>query len=145
MENTELLINMYFKIDDELDGYWQSFIVINTAVIGWLFAKEDKFNNFQKTICSIAYGIFVVLIYMAMDDDFIFFEAVVADLNKITQEDSFLQNLKDSELKKYLSKPFESNWGVKWKVGYIISALGILFFIISDVLTSRRGKRKDGN
>ena len=73
MEDFKLVIEIYYKLDGELDSYWQIFVAVYTAIIGWLVIKKDKFDNYRKVVCTVAYGVFVVLIFFAINDDFKFF------------------------------------------------------------------------
>jgi len=65
---------------------WGVLATFNTAFIGWLLAKPDAFGNQQKTVATIGYLLFCLIMVIGFVGTYKNLDAAVTDLNAALRE-----------------------------------------------------------
>lgn len=138
MENwIELLSNA----NNAIGSVWTTFMMINTAIIGWILTKKSKFTNLHFKIACVGYLVFCAGMFAAFDAKYEYRNAILSDLklefNREVQDKSYPYYVKTtkghevSNISKYINK--QSKDYLRGMFGWIfISAIIIMYVFYLD-------------
>ena len=88
MEFQEAL-DLVFKLGGEIDFLWNSYIVVNVVIIGWLLSIKERANLKRKTIATIVYLIFISINLRALINTYAFLDVATEELKSIAHTMTF--------------------------------------------------------
>jgi hypothetical protein len=84
------ILNVVFKMTDYLNFQWNFYVIINIAVIGWIFSSPmDTWGWQKKFICSIAYLLSVLMSIMVLSRTYRLLFDVLEELSCCAKEIQF--------------------------------------------------------
>lgn len=72
--------NLLFSARERIDFYWNFYVVVVIAVIGWLVTFKRTLTLPMKLLVSIAYLVAAIMNFLALYSAYTFAEALRADL-----------------------------------------------------------------
>ena len=72
--------DLLFAARGRIDFYWNFYVVVVIAVIGWLVSVKKTLTRSMKVLVSVAYLIAAIMNYLGLYGSYAFAEALRADL-----------------------------------------------------------------
>jgi preprotein translocase subunit SecG len=126
------LLNLYTKIGDAIDGSWKTFVAVNTAIFGWLISKKGRLELLPRVMGTLAYGVFAFAIFMSINTNSKYYDAVAHDLSLEAKAGEFISGGKVQKL--LIDLPNKNTWDDLWVWIYAVSVFGVGGFILADIL-----------
>jgi hypothetical protein len=84
------VLNVVFKMTDYLNFQWNFYVIINIALIGWIFSSPiDAWGWQKKLICSIAYLLSVLMSIMVLSRTYRLLFDVLEELSYCAKDIQF--------------------------------------------------------
>lgn len=128
--NIENLIDITFKLTDNINFFWNIYIFALIGLLGWLFALKNPPSKKIKIIVTSGFLLFTMINILGMLKTYAFLEAVRIELQMVAQETDFRTTLIKEKIKElnYDYYPY-----MVWITHLIVDA-GVLFILWSDIL-----------
>jgi hypothetical protein len=72
--------DLLFALRERIDFYWNFYVVVVIAVIGWLVSLKKRLTLSMKVLVSVAYLIAAVMNFLGLYSSYAFAEALRTDL-----------------------------------------------------------------
>ena len=94
--NFKELLDSIEKVESRINAYWNFYMLVVLAVMGWLFTVDTLDNSFVKSILTIALLLYFVSNFGVIRAATIRVMALECELNQLTKNSEF----RSSELKR---------------------------------------------
>jgi hypothetical protein len=120
------IADLLFAARARIDFYWNFYVVVVIAVIGWLVSVKKMLTLSMKMLVSIAYLIAAIMNYMGLYSSYAFAEALRTDLLRMVATAPLLADTRLLlEQHSYLTQRLSAFW-IHLIVGAAI--LGVIWF-----------------
>ena len=105
-----------FAARERIDFYWNFYVVVVIAIIGWLVTLKKPLTRSMKMLVSVAYLIAAVMNFLGLYSSYTFAEALRTDLLRMAATSPLIDTLLILEQHSYLSQRLVA-FGVHFAVG----------------------------
>lgn len=75
------MLDLAFKLSDQIVGFWNFFVVFATVLVGWVFSRKTPWPPLQKTAIAIGFIIFIFFNLIGLTSSHKALQVVVNELN----------------------------------------------------------------
>lgn len=137
------IADLLFATRARIDFYWNFYVVVVIAVIGWLVSVKKTLTLSMKVLVSTAYLIAAIMNYMGLYSAYAFAEALRTDLLRMVATASLLADTRLLlEQHSYLTQRLTAFW-IHLIVGAAI--LGVIWFARFSEPEATTAKAVTGN
>jgi hypothetical protein len=102
--------DLLFAARERIDFYWNFYIVVVIAVIGWLVSIKKTLTRSMKVLVSVAYLIAAVMNFLGLYSAYTFAEALRTDLLRMTVSAPLTDTTLILEQHSYLAQRLTAFW-----------------------------------
>jgi hypothetical protein len=102
--------DLLFAARERIDFYWNFYVVVVIAVIGWLVSLKKTLTRSMKVLVSVAYLIAAVMNYLGLYSSYTFAEALRTDLLRMVATGSLTDTRFILEQHSYLAQRLGAFW-----------------------------------
>lgn len=124
------LSELILKLADQINFYWNFYVVVNIAILGWILSLNNNPAWPLKTVASAAFLVFLALNITALLRSYIFLQAASLEFKAIAVEFPF----KTSDLPDRISRLSFAGYKYKIWITHAIADIGMLSILWSDKL-----------
>jgi hypothetical protein len=79
------IIDLLFAARERIDFYWNFYVVVVIAVVGWIVTRKERLTRSTRILVSIAYVIASITNLVGLYGSYTFAEALRRDLLRLTE------------------------------------------------------------
>ena len=102
--------DLLFAARERVDFYWNFYVVVVIAVIGWLVSLKKRLTLSMKVLVSVAYLIAAAMNYLGLYNSYTFAEALRTDLLRMIDTASLTDTRLILEQHSYLAQRLGAFW-----------------------------------
>src|SRR5574341_1131172 len=102
--------DLLFAVRERIDFYWNFYVVVVIAVIGWLVSRKKTLTLSMKVLVSVAYLIAAAINFLGLYSSYTFAEALRTDLLRMAATTPLTDTRLILEQHSYLAQRLTAFW-----------------------------------
>jgi 3-methyladenine DNA glycosylase AlkD len=102
--------DLLFAARERIDFYWTFYVLVTTAVIGWLLSLKKPLTVSQKALVSVAYSIAAIMNFVGLYSAYSLAEALRTDVLRMAANAPLVDTRLMLEQHSYLSQQVAAFW-----------------------------------